>query len=299
MNIRLIKTGRNWEYRTPVHEYIVCPDVEKDGINAHVVKLGNGPYIFQDRSKDAHKSTKRFQRDKELLFAEYQKNPHDGRTLFYLAQTCSCLSQFEEAYKYNILRTKEKDFLEEVFHAYLRAGDLAYYILKQSEEESIYVYLKALESSCELFNCPRAEPSLRLAEIYNHKKNYQMAYYFIRQACASVYPTDCSLFIDGVVYDHTRWFMLGQNGKKCNDQDLGFIGACFAYNNRQTKEDEEILLSYIDKNLYDCDKLLEFVKSQPVANFVSLFIVKKKDNNLLNTFLTQNVKPFLTKFQKK
>lgn len=298
-NIRLIKTGKKWEYRTPVHEYIACPDVEKNGIASHVFKIGDGPYIYQDRSKDAHKSTKRFQRDKQLLFEEYQKNPHDGRTLFYLAQTCSCLAQFEEAYKYYLLRTKEQEFLEEVFHAYLRAGDIAYNGLKHSDEECIYVFLKALEFSCTIFNCPRAEPSLRLAEIYNKKKNPQMAYYFIRQACASVQPTDCSLFVDGAVYDHTRWSMLAQNAKQSNDADLGFIGACFAYNHSKSKEDQELLLSYVDKTLYNCDKLLEFVKSQPVANFVSLFIVKKKENNLLNIFLTQNVKPFLAKFESK
>ena len=157
-NIRLVKTKYNWHYRAPVHEYITCPKVETNGTHSHVVKIENGIVIYQDRSLDAHKSTKRFTRDKELLYNEYLKNPHDTRTLFYLAQTCSCLLQYEEAFKYYMLRTKEKGFLEEVFHAYLRSSEIAQNILKFSPEEVLFLYMKTLEVYCSIFNCPRAEP---------------------------------------------------------------------------------------------------------------------------------------------
>lgn len=297
-NIRLIKTNQDWNYRAPVHEYITCPKVEKNGTYAHVTKIENGPYIFQDRSKDAHKSTKRFTRDKELLYNEYLKNPHESRTLFYLAQTCSCLHQYEEAYKYYILRTKEKGFLEEVFHAYLRAAEIAHSVLKYSVEEVIYLYMKALEISCILFNCPRAEPLIYLAEIYLKTNNKLMAHIFIKQAVESVTPTDCSLFVDGHIYDYTRWHMIGITGYYVNDFNLGLIGCIIAYLNEKKEIDKSNLKTYIDNNIYDFDKLVNFLDTQNVQTIINLFIVKKTEKNLQNHFLIQNVQSLLDKFKK-
>ena len=41
-------------------------------------------------------------------------------------------NQYEEAFKYYMLRTKEKGFMEEVFHAYLRSAEIA-----QSDRKSV------------------------------------------------------------------------------------------------------------------------------------------------------------------
>jgi hypothetical protein len=296
-NIRLVKTNQNWNYKSPVHEYITCPKVEKNGTYSHVSRIENYPYIYQDRSKDAHKSEKRFKRDKELLYKEYLNNPHDGRTLFYLAQTCACLTEYEEAYKYYILRTKEKGFMEEVFHAYLRAAELSQNILKHSNEEVVYLYTRALECSCILFNCPRVEPLIFLADIYFKSNNKLMAHFYIKQACESVYPTDCSLFVDGHVYDYTRWHMLGITGYYVNDFNLGFICSIFAYLNGKKEIDKSNIKTYIDNNIYDSNKLIEFLDTQTFQNMANLFIIKKTNKNLQNHFLIQNVQSFLDKFK--
>jgi len=295
-NIRLVKTKKQWTYKAPVHEYISCPDVEKDGTFAHVVKLENGPYIYQDRSKDAHKSTKRFTRDKELLYNEYVKNPHESRTLFYLAQTCSCLQQYEESYKYYLLRTKEKGFLEEVFHAYTRAAEIAKNCLNYSNEEICYLYLKALEFSCTIFNCPRAEPLVKLAEIYLQKNNKLMAHTFLKQACQSIQPNDSSLFVDGHAYDYTRWHMIGITGYYVNDFNLGFIGSVIAYVNEKKEIDKNNIKTYIDETKYDYNNLINFLDTKTIVDVLNIFLLKKKDKNIQNYFLIQNVEPFLEKF---
>jgi hypothetical protein len=297
-NIRLVKTKKQWRYKAPVHEYISCPDVEKDGTFAHVVKIENGPCIYQDRTKDAHKSIKRFTRDKELLYKEYLNNPHDSRTLFYLAQTCSCLKQFEESYKYYLLRTKEKGFLEEVFHAYLRAAELAKVCLNYSEEEVLDLYLKSLEFSCSIFNCPRAEPLVKLAEIYLKKDNKLMAHTFLKISCQSIQPTDCSLFVDGHIYDYTRWHMIGITGYYVNDFNLGLIGSIIAYINEKKEIDKNNIKTYIDESKYNHEKLIEFLNTKTISDIVNLFILKKKEKNIQNYFLIQNVEPFLEKFKK-
>ena len=298
-NIRLVKTKYNWHYRAPVHEYITCPKVETNGTHSHVVKIENGIVIYQDRSLDAHKSTKRFTRDKELLYNEYLKNPHDTRTLFYLAQTCSCLLQYEEAFKYYMLRTKEKGFLEEVFHAYLRSSEIAQNILKLSPEEVLFLYMKTLEVSCSIFNCPRAEPLIELAKIYLNNNNKLMAHIFIKQACESVNPcTECQLFVDGDVYDYTRWHLLGITGYYVNDFNIGIIGCIMAYLNKKKEIDVTNLKTYIDTNKYDFDKLIKFLDTQTTQSMSSLFIIKKTDKNLQNHFLINNVQPILDKFKK-
>lgn len=297
-NIRLVKSSEDWHYKAPVHEYITCPKVEKNGTSSHVIRIGgDNVYIFQDRSKDAHKSTKRFTRDKELLFEEYKKNPHDSRTLFYLAQTCSCLFQYEESYKYYILRTKEKGFMEEVFHSYLRAAEIAHGILKYSVEEVLFLFMKALDISCRLFNCPRAEPLLNMANIYLSLDNKLMAHTYIKLACQSVTPTDTSLFVDGDAYDYKRWNMLGITGFYVNDFNLGAIGCMFAYVNGKKEIDINNLKTYIDTKLYDFDKLLEFLDKQTTQTLATLFISKKTNNNLQNHFLINNLQSVLDKFK--
>ena len=297
-NIRLVKTKENWFYKSPVHEYITCPKVEQNGTFGHVTKIENGPFIFQDRSKDAHKSIKRFKRDKELLYNEYLKNKHDSRTLFYLAQTCSCLHQYEESYKYYILRTKEKGFMEEIFHSYLRSAEIAQSILHHSKEEIIHLYTKALEVSCTLFNCPRAEPLVHLADIYLKSNNKLMAHMYIKQACESITPTDCSLFVDGYIYDYTRWHMLGITGFYTNEFNLGIIGCIFAYLNGKKEIDKSNLKTYINNDLYNFEKLINYLDTQSVSNMINIFIVKKIDKNIQNYFLFQNVNSFLDKFKK-
>ena len=297
-NIRLVRTNQNWLYKTPVHEYITCPKIEQNGTASHVIKIENSIYIYQDRSLDAHKSTKRFIRDKELLYKEYTKNPHDSRTLFYLAQTCSCLLQYEEAFKYYMLRTKESGFMEEVFHAYLRAAEIAQNILKVSQDETIYLYLKALEISCNLFKCPRVEPLIYLAQIYLDNGNKLMAHFFIKQACQSVTPTDCSLFVDGKSYDYKRWSIIGITGYYVNEFNLGIIGCIFAYVNEKKQLDLSNLKTYIDTNKYDFEKLVNFLNSQNTNSLSNLFIVKKTDKNLQNHFIINNVQSILDKFKK-
>ena len=298
-NIRLIKTKYNWNYKAPVHEYITCEKVEKNGTAYHVAKIENGIFIYQDRSLDAHKSKKRFTRDKELLYNEYLKNPHDSRTLFYLAQTCSCLLQYEEAFKYYMLRTKEKGFLEEVFHAYLRASEIAQNILKQSPEEVLFLFMKTLEVSCSIFNCPRAEPLINLAKIYLNNNNKLMAHIYIKQSCESVVPSaDCSLFVDGDMYDYTRWHLIGITGYYVNDCNIGIIGCIIAYLNKKKEIDVSNLKTYVDVNVYDFDKLIKFLDTQTTQSISNLFIIKNTDKNIQNHFLIHNVQSILDKFKK-
>ena len=103
-NVRFIKAHKGWRYQGSVHEYICNEDKVED---KKVDKLQiEQLYIYQDRTKDDDKTSKRFERDEVLLKKEYLKNPNEPRTVFYLAQTYSCLKDTENAYYYYKLRSK-------------------------------------------------------------------------------------------------------------------------------------------------------------------------------------------------
>jgi glycosyltransferase involved in cell wall biosynthesis len=204
-NIRMVKSHCGWRYKGVVHEYIKTPIKEYD-----VKERLDSVILYQDRTSDDDKSLKRFNRDKDMLFNAYLKNPSEPRTLFYLAQTCGCLTLPNEAYQYYLMRVKYDGFLEEVFHSYLRLGELSM-VLGHPWEESQSWFLKAFAHSA------RAEPLVHLTKRYmeyntmnERKPDYYMAYMYSSMACKLTYPTNQVLFIDKKVYNLDRWRSLAK-----------------------------------------------------------------------------------------
>lgn len=174
----------------------------------NVAKISDNFTIFQDRTLDDDKSNKRFHRDKVLLYAEYIKNPKDPRTVFYLAQTCSCLNDHEQSYKLYKDRQTMGSFNEEVYHAFYRCGNLSI-SLGHDWEESIMWYTKAFEYSAKTFQNPRVEPMVRIADYYNSIGNLKAAYSYLRMIINIPYPDDLVLFVDRRDYDYTRYHLMG------------------------------------------------------------------------------------------
>lgn len=188
----------------------------------HLIKIDNGFVLYQDRTMDDDKSMKRFSRDKILLYNEFLKDPHNARTLFYLAQTCSCLSEPEDAYKYYKLRQKEGGFNEEMFHAYFRCGNLVQ-DMGHEWQESFYWYIKAYEYSCSNLTRPRVEPLIKIADYYHHQQNWKMAYTFLKFACELTYPEESILFVDKRDYDYTRWHLMAIVAYWAKELEVGKI----------------------------------------------------------------------------
>jgi glycosyltransferase involved in cell wall biosynthesis len=207
-NIRMCLSHCGWRYKGVVHEYITRNKNGGAYDGNDIIKLDN-IILFQDRTKDDDKSFRRFNRDKDLLYTEYVKNPHDPRTLFYLAQTCGCLGLTQEAYQYYILRTKEEGFIEEQFHALNRTGELSK-VMDHPIEESVMWWLKAFAHS------QRVEPLCNLAEYYSthntkgeNKPDYVTAYMYAKMACTLTFPHNQILFINRADYVYRRWHLMG------------------------------------------------------------------------------------------
>ena len=244
-NVRFIKSRKEWYYNGVVHEYIKTRNEEHD--KHPIVKFPDNAVLYQDRTQDDDKSGKRFTRDKELLMTEFEKDPTEPRTVFYLAQTCSCLNHNEDAYYYYKIRSELEGFQEEKFHAFLRCGELSQK-LSHSWYDSYIWYLKAFEHSV------RAEPLLFLAIYYINIKNWLLAFTYIKLACSIPYPEDAILFVNKHDYDYKRWHLLGIAAYYVGQFVDGKIGCLNAINHckknpghRINYETDEINLKFYDE----------------------------------------------------
>lgn len=209
-NIRFLRPRCSWRYHGVVHEWIQKLDQPEVYVNE---KIPPEVHIYQDRTQDDDKSGKRFHRDKVLLLEEHERNPKDERTVFYLAQTCACLHDYEEAYSYYEKRSKMAGFHEEVFQSYLRMAELIPK-LKRSEETMVLLCLDA-------FNCiPRVEPLLLLTEYYRAREKWMTSYMFAKMAC-DLEPTQCILFVNAEDYTYKRYHLLGIVAFYCGKYNEG------------------------------------------------------------------------------
>lgn len=287
-NVRLIKTKHQWRYKCPVHEYIINPEAEKNLAVVHRIS-GDVFTIYQDRTLDDDKSSKRFARDKELLYNEYIKNPKEPRTLFYLAQTCACLNKFDESFRYYKLRLEEQGFVEEIFQSYLRCGELSK-MLNHSWEETIVWYIKALEYSEKVFKNPRVEPLIAMAEYYYINKKWQMAYLFCRRAIELEYPEDAVLFVNKYHYDYTRYHLMGIIGFYVNQLDLGRDCCLKAIENSDKDIDKENLKFYIPNEKERKDTLDDLKKNGIMSVLTKLKSINIQKNDNQTTIPGTNIK---------
>ena len=237
-NTRMVKARKGWRYVGKVHEYIENTLSE----NQDKVTAPDKIVIYQDRTADDDKSSKRFERDKILLLEDYKEKPDDTRTVFYLAQTLSCLGDFEEALKYYSIRSKMGGFYEENFESLLRCGDLTA-ALGRDWYESMSWYLKAFEHTT------RAEPLVKISQYYKDK-NWLLCYTFTELACKLEYPTKCVLFVDKQAYEYTRWHLLGISGWYAGFYEQGKVGCIKAIETGINVDlNQSNLKFYLDKEL--------------------------------------------------
>lgn len=241
-NSRFLKPRTGWRYVGVVHEYLKCDE------NVNDSKLGKIPpdiVIYQDRTQDDDKTGKRFVRDEALLKQEYIKDPTEPRTVFYLAQTYTCLGDSENAYYYYRLRTTLVGFYEERYEASYKCGDLAEKLGLDWYDAFVW-YMKAFDL------IPRAEPLIRIAEYYQKKNKWLLSYTYLDLACKLNFPAECILFIDRLIYDYKRWHLMGVVAYYAGFLNEGKIGCMKAIENGNknglnTQVDQDNLKIYLDK----------------------------------------------------
>lgn len=205
-NIRLIKPNIGFRYKGSVHEYIEVPP------RAIIGKLNGDVTLYQDRVKDNDgKSQTRWKKDLVLLKKDIARNPNNGRTQYYLAQTYDCLNMKKDAMFFYKQRANNKDgFFEERFNSMMKCGEL-----ERDEDERVKWYLKAYQI------IERAEPLVEIVKIYRKKDKFRFAFLFAKLACDLAYPSNCVLWVNQKCYNHDRWQELGIVAYYVKEYELG------------------------------------------------------------------------------
>lgn len=199
-NIFLIRPRRKWRYTGAVHEYLHPENLK---LAKTPMKCPDTIWIYQDRNENCEQSFVRYTRDKALLLAELEQNPNEPRALFYLAQTYSCLDQYEDAYEYYKRRAAisgaDDPMPEETYHAKYRMGNMCIRLQKPHDE-----IVRAYSDAYEFWN--RVEPVLRLCEYYLFVRNQPLiAYGYATMAIFTPFPTNALLFVSETDYAYARY----------------------------------------------------------------------------------------------
>jgi hypothetical protein len=272
-NMRFVKARTGWRYCGSVHEWMKDTTSSTDQPRFPVVKMHDTIILYQDRTADDDKTGKRFSRDRLLLLEDYKKDPKEPRTLFYLAQTCSCLGIHEEAFYYYKLRSTLEGFQEEKFHAFLRCGDLSKN-LNHSWPDTLSWYMKALEHTV------RAEPLNKIASYYNSVRNWYLGYNFAKLSCELEYPHHLILFVDKRAYDYERWHLLGISAYYIGKFKEGKQACLKAIEvGVNTELDRNNLKFYTEKEKEEVKEIIKPVKEVTKKEFLEETIAKLKLEN--------------------
>jgi tetratricopeptide (TPR) repeat protein len=189
-NIRLIDTSHDWSCVGRTHEYYDIKNKNKFEVSND--KLDD---IYIDDREDGGSKADKYSRDHGLLTKDYEEDPTNVRTFFYLGQTCGALKKYEEAIKWYEKRSESGGFEEEAWYSLIRIGDI-YRDIKEPDKAIMY-YLKAHRR-----RQWRAEPAYKVANLFSDLKDYRSCYYYALMASEIVWPKDDVLFIDGKAHGY-------------------------------------------------------------------------------------------------
>ncbi len=185
--IQLFRNAPGWRYESAVHEYLVVPETATDA-RLHGVWINSHP----DGARAADAGV--YQRDVELLLRDYQKNPNNSRTLFYLGQSYTAAGELESALQYYQRCVEVSGWPEEAWLAMFQIAEIKQQ-LKHEWPEVLQAYLAAYQ-----FRPTRAEPLYRIAVRYRWQGAFHLAHLFLQQAAALPYPHEDYLFVEDRLY---------------------------------------------------------------------------------------------------
>ncbi len=203
---RLVKCSAKTRFTGGVHEIIDQVSTEKVPPCCY--------FELRPSAYGQEKSRQRWRRDAEKLFQEYQQDPTNPRTVFYLAQTYACLGNFEKACYWYSKRCEMPGWEEENFMARYKLA-LAY--------EALGKWQEALPNLLQAYNMrpSRIEPLIILAAHYNATHEYQIASLFAKRAVEISYPDNDILFIEKHFYDYVRYDLLSCAAWYAGDYEAG------------------------------------------------------------------------------
>jgi glycosyltransferase involved in cell wall biosynthesis len=185
---QVFRDGLRWRYEGVVHEYPVCDDPATEA------RL-EGDYHLESRRLGArNQDPKKYERDRDLLLTEVERNPADARSVFYLAQSCFDADDPAQALEWYRRRAEMGGWEEEVYYSLYRCAECQ---ARLDEPWAIIqdYYLQAWES-----RSTRAEALHAIASHYRAGGQFHLGYLFAERAASIPLPESDVLFLRSDVY---------------------------------------------------------------------------------------------------
>ncbi len=180
---RLVRGDVAWHFVGSTHEYLAGDDY------AHAQLLEEWTV---EHFADGGSRGDKLERDRRLLERDLARDPHDARTLFYLAQTRRDLGDDLAAADLYRRRAEAGGWDEEVFYARYQQGVL---LARHDWDAAVPVLLDAWQRRPR-----RAEPLHELAVGYRNRGHHHLAFTFASVGARMPEPADV-LFVHHDVYE--------------------------------------------------------------------------------------------------
>lgn len=189
----LCRTDAPWKYFGRVHNYLARLDGTFPWVNCHscVVK-----HTVPNTEEEAERHRKKWFRDIEVLKDELEKNPSDGRSSFYLAQSYSSVGMMKEAFLEYQRSYAIKGWIEREYMSAARAARLCEDLSTVPWETCQDWYMKAYQAMPN-----RAEPLLHIGRHYRTSKKYNLCYAYMSLAMRIPFPEEASQDISRTTYE--------------------------------------------------------------------------------------------------
>lgn len=184
---QLFRDGLPWRYVGVVHEYADCTEP------FHEERL-EGDYFIESRRLGARNNDpKKYERDRDLLLAEVQRDPTNERSAFYLAESYFNLGDFANARIWSGRRAEMGGWDEETFYALCQVAR-SMCRLGEPWPQVLDAYLRAWRSGLPALSRympspPSTVPGASISSVIS-SHDAQRRYRFRRQAsCSSIRPS--------------------------------------------------------------------------------------------------------------
>lgn len=206
--IRLIRNLDIWRYHGVVHEVF-------DDTGRKVGSLPDNIVLYQDRPADNDKSSARYKRDIELLTKEYEKDPNNGRTVFYLANSYYFSHLYDDAIKYYTIRVSNFPPNDEQYYMSLLRIGMCHSFLKRKWSIVFPWFWKAWEM------LKNIEPIVYMARHYYDCGDMVTAYMLTKMACKLEKP-EGNFHVDDSIYDYKRWYLASMIFHQYEEYEEGY-----------------------------------------------------------------------------
>jgi glycosyltransferase involved in cell wall biosynthesis len=186
---RLVRSDRDWRYVGATHEYLTTDGPET---------VENLDAVLIHHHADSGTRAEKFERDLRLLSEDLEGDPHNRRTVFYLAQTHRDLGHLDDAIRLYERRGRMGGWDQEVFYALLQVGVL------RAEQGDWPGAMAGLVAAWE-YRPQRLEPLYELASRLRLRGQHETAHLFAKRGLGFSQPDDI-LFISPWVYRWGLWF---------------------------------------------------------------------------------------------